>query len=240
ALAAGAVLGPVVMGGSGTATSYAGEAIDIELRGDSYVATVKDPFADHAEYTKGFKAVGLNVNLEIVPASPSRVGKIAGMSLSGRLAPNGRSIESGTAPAGCALGHDGCAMTVTVAQGWAGWASVKLGRAAKPGEGYRNWISAMDKGEMLQGYRADERTVGEVLTEVRRRGLTAVFQVITPNPDLNGYGVAPGGQTERVGNDWTVWEALSDRAGVVRLLVTREHLPKNPVYDGPRPVTSRE
>jgi hypothetical protein len=225
-----AVLGPTVLGERGGAPSYASAAIDIELRGDMYVATIKDPLADHAKYTEGFKAVGLNVNLRMVPSSPSKVGKIAGMSLSGRLADNGRSIESGTAPEGCELGTGGCAMTIVVARGWAGWASVRLGRAAEPGEKYQNSGSAMRKGEMLEGYRADQKTVGEVLAEVRRRGLKAVFQVIVPGPGNDGYGVRPGDQAAEVGDDWIVWEAEPEQAGVVRLMVTKERLAKNPVY----------
>ncbi|MEV6030508.1 hypothetical protein AB0L65_05135 [Nonomuraea sp. NPDC052116] len=229
-LAAAAVIAPAVLGPRGPATSYANSAIDIELRGDMYVATIKDPFADYAKYTEGFKAVGLNVNLEVVPVSPTQVGQITGMRLSGPLADNGESITNGTSPEGCAFGSAGCAMTVEVARGWTGWASVRLGRAARPGERYQNWRSAMKKGEMLAGYRADGKTVGEVMAEVRRRGLEAVFQIITPAPDNDGYGVDPKQQSAKVGDDWMVWEVQSEKAGVVRLMVTKERLPKNPVY----------
>ncbi|MGP3920166.1 hypothetical protein [Nonomuraea sp. 10N515B] len=239
-LAAAAVVGPTVLGERGPATSYANSAIDIELRGDTYVATIKDPFADHAKYTEGFKAVGLNVNLEVVPASPPWVGKIAGMSLSGPLAPNGESIGSGTAPEGCTIGQDGCAITVTVPRGWTGWAAVRVGRAAEPEERYRNLARATRKGEMLEGFQVDEKTVGEVLAEVRRRGLRAVFQVITPAPDFDGYGVEQDKQQAEVGDDWIVWEAESEQAGVVRLLVTKERLPKNPIYGGPKPASMNE
>jgi hypothetical protein len=227
-LAAAALIGPTVLGGP--VSAYANSAIEIELHGDTYVATIKDPFADHAKYTEGFKAVGLDVNLEVVPVSPIEVGKITGMRVSGHRADNGESITSGTKPDGCALGSEGCAMTVEVAQGWTGSAAVMLGRAAEPGEKYRNWHSAMNKGEMLEGYRADGKTVGEVMAEVRTRGLKAVFEIITPSPDNNGYSVDPGEQSAQVGDDWVVWEALPHQAGVVRLMVTRERLPKNPVY----------
>jgi hypothetical protein len=126
-------------------------------------------------------------------------------------------------------------MTVMVARGWAGWASVKLGRAAEPGEKYGNLRPATHKGEMLEGFRADEKTVGEVRAEARKRGLRAVFQVITPAPDYEGYRVEQDEQSAEVGDDWIVWEAQSEQAGVVRLLVTKERLPKNPIYGGPRP-----
>ncbi|WP_327584589.1 hypothetical protein OHA25_53980 [Nonomuraea sp. NBC_00507] len=237
-LAAAAVVGPTVLGERGPATSYANSAIDIELRGDTYVATIKDPFADHAKYTEGFKAVGLNVNLEVVPASPSRVGKIAGMSMSGPLASNGLSFsfDTGRAPEGCTLGQDGCAMTVSVPRDWSGWARIQLGRTAEPGERYRNLLPATGRGEMLEGFRADEKTVGEVRTELRRRGLEAVFQIVRPDPRSGGYGLEPEGwRAAEVGDDWIVWEAYAAQADVVRLLVTKDRLPKNPIYGGPKP-----
>ncbi|MGN9838190.1 hypothetical protein ACTMTI_08705 [Nonomuraea sp. H19] len=234
-LAAAAVIGPAVLGEQGPATSYANAAIDIELRGDTYVATIKDPLADHAKYTEGFKAVGLNVNLEVVPAAPSEAGKLMSMSVSGPLASNGESITSSTMPEGCVVGQDGCAITVKVPRDWAGWAAVRVGRAAEPGEKYRSSRVATRKDGMLEGFRVDERTVGEVLAEVRRRGLKAVFQVITPGPDSEGYGVEQDKQQAEVGEGWIVWEAYPAEAGVVLLMVTEERLPKNPIYGGPKP-----
>ncbi|WP_336206397.1 hypothetical protein [Nonomuraea sp. LPB2021202275-12-8] len=236
-LAAAAVIGPAVLGAQGYATSYANSAIDIELRGDHYVAVIKDPLADHAKFTEGFKAVGLDVTLELVPSSPTAVGEVTGMS--GSLGPGASpargSIGSGTEPSGCELGQAGCAMTILVQRDHAGSAVVRLGRAAQPGEKYENGRPATRKGEMLEGFRVDEKPVGEVLAEVRERGLRAVFEVITPAPGDNGWKVEPGKQSVKVGDDWTVWEAQSEQAGVVRLMVTEERLPQNPVYGGPKP-----
>ncbi|KAB8187544.1 hypothetical protein FH608_045560 [Nonomuraea phyllanthi] len=62
----------------------------------------------------------------------------------------------------------------------------------------------------------------------RRRGLQAVFQVITPAPGNVGYRVDPARQQAEVGNDWIVWRAEPEQAGVLRLLVTEERLPRNP------------
>jgi hypothetical protein len=230
-LAAAAVAGPALLGERGPATSYASAAIDIELRGDTYVATIKDPYADHTKYTEGFRAVGLQVNLEVVPASPSRVGKIAGLRLSGPPAGNGGSIDAGTTPEGCTFGQDGCAMTVSVPRDWTGWARIEVGRAARPGERYGNLRPATSRGEMLEGYPAYEKTVGEVRAELRRRGLKAVFQILLPNPGGEGYSLEPEGErAAEIGDDWIVWDAQSAQAGVVRLLVTEERLPRNPVY----------
>ncbi|MEO3883835.1 hypothetical protein [Nonomuraea sp. B5E05] len=230
-LAAAAVIGPAVLGENGPATSYAGSAIDIELRGDQYVATIKDPLADYAEYTKGFKAVGLNVRLQPVPSSPSQVGKVTGVRSHGSPNvghPDQFPIGSGSAPEGCTLGRDGCAMTVIVGSDFTGDAVVKLGRQAQPGEKYQNRGTATAEGEMLEGYDPAEKTVGEVRAEAGDRGLKTVFQVITPGPGNVGYRMAPERRQAEVGDDWIVWRAESEQAGVLRLLVTRERLPRNP------------
>ncbi|TYB61419.1 hypothetical protein FXF51_28620 [Nonomuraea sp. PA05] len=240
-LAAAAVVGPAVLGG-GTATSYANSAIDVRLRGEYYVATIKDPLADHSKFTEGFQAVGLDVRLDLVPSSPSQVGEVTGVNAGpGGASPDkDRRIGTGTSPAGCELGKPGCAMTVLVHTGYDNSGVVTIGRPAEPGEKYRNFRPATSKGEMLEGFRADEKTVGEVLAEARRRGLTAVYQIITPAPDGNGYRVDPGNQSAKVGDDWIVWEAQSEEAGVLRLLVTEERLPKNPVYGGPKSAVIRD
>jgi hypothetical protein len=193
--------------------------------------------ADHAKYTEGFKAVGLNVNLVAEPAPPSEVGKMMSVSVSGPLAANGGSIESEMAPEGCLIGQEGCAITVKVPRDWTGWAAVRVGRRAEPGENYQSFRPATAKGEMLDGFKADEKSVGEVLAEIHKRGLKAVFQVVMPNQDGNGYSLETSSE---VGDDWIVWDVQSHTAGVVRLMVTKERLPKNPIYGGPKPADKDE
>ncbi|MEV0620359.1 hypothetical protein AB0I81_44055 [Nonomuraea sp. NPDC050404] len=235
-LAAAAVIGPAVLGGG--ATSYANSAMDIRLDGDYYVATIKDPLADHAKYTEAFKAVGLDVRLELVPSSPSQVGKVTGVSMEPGPSPaTDRRIGSGTSPSGCTPGRAGCALTLSVKRDYDGGTEIRLGRPAESGEKYRNWGSATRKGEMLEGFRVDEKTVGEVLAETRKRGLKAVYEIITPAPGYNGWRADPDKQSAKVGDDWIVWEARSEQAGVLRLQVTEERLPKNPVFGGPKPAS---
>ncbi|MEO3788646.1 hypothetical protein ABGB14_00435 [Nonomuraea sp. B10E15] len=175
--------------------------------------------------------MGLNVRLQLVPSSPSQVGKVTGVRSDGSPAvghPDRFPIGSGSAPAGCTLGRDGCSMTVTVGSDFTGDAVVKLGRPAQPGDKYQNWGPATAAGEMLEGYDPAEKTVGEVRAEARDRGLKTVFQVITPGPGNVGYRIDPVSRQAEVGDGWIVWKAESERAGVLRLLVTRERLPRNP------------
>ncbi|MBB6344736.1 hypothetical protein ACWGH8_14525 [Nonomuraea muscovyensis] len=227
--------GPGLLGDrAGTATSYANAAMEIELQGDYWVARVRDPFADHHEYAEAFRAVGLDIDLQLLPVSPSRVGEIVRMGFSGATGPS-KGIGGDREPAGCTFGQEDCLLKVTVGRDFTGKGILYLGRMARPGERYQSAGTATRKGEMLAGFRVDERPVGEVVAEARRRGLEVVFQIIEPQKSGRGYSVDPDARPRAVGDGWIVWEAEADRPGVVRLLVTEERLPRNPVYGGPKP-----
>ncbi|MEV5888605.1 hypothetical protein [Nonomuraea fuscirosea] len=101
---------------------------------------------------------------------------------------------------------------------------------------------ATTKGRSLAGFRVDEKSVGEVLPEIRRRGLKVTYVIMTVAPDNpGGYGELRT-QTEPVGDHWTVWEAEESvrEPGRVRLLVTDQRLTRNPVYGGPRDAVVKE
>ncbi|MEV0202922.1 hypothetical protein [Nonomuraea sp. NPDC050691] len=90
------------------------------------------------------------------------------------------------------------------------------------------------KGHLLDGYRVDEKTVGEVLPEIRRRRLKATFLVMQIAPgNPGGFGEGPELKTSP-GDDWVVWEAEEAGKRTVRLLVTDKRYDRNPVYGGPR------
>ncbi|MFG3442363.1 hypothetical protein ACGF0J_34415 [Nonomuraea sp. NPDC047897] len=227
--------GPGLLGDrAGTATSYANAAMEIELRGDYWVAEVRDPFADHHEYAEAFRAVGLDIDLQLLPVSPGQVGEIVRMGFAGGKG-HSKGVGGDREPAGCTFGQGDCRLKVTVGRDFTGKGVLYLGRPARSGERYQGSGTATRQGEMLAGFRVDERPVGEVVAEARRRGLKVVFQAIVPNENGDGYGIRPGAPSEPVADDWIVWEAESEQPGVVRLLVTEKRLPRNPVYGGPKP-----
>lgn len=86
----------------------------------------------------------------------------------------------------------------------------------------------------LGGLRVDEKTVGEVLPELRKLGRKVIFAVITVPPGNPGGFAIDRTQSTPVGDHWVVWEAEQNAKGVIQLLVTEERLDKNPVYGGPR------
>jgi hypothetical protein len=221
ALAAGVTLANVT---GGATVSYASAELDITQEGGEWVARIKDPYAEHEKYTRGFAAVGLDVQVQIVPTAPSRAGRMLQMGGSGSR------ISTATEPEGCEPGRAGCALVIRVPVGSGGGAWVKFGRLARPGEAYDLPGRATAKGEPLEGVKVSGRTVGELTEEARRRGVRTVFQVIRPRENYEGYSVRAGDSSAGVRGDWFVWEAESVAAGVVRLLVTEERLPKNPVY----------
>ncbi|MFF3672156.1 RNA polymerase sigma factor [Microtetraspora malaysiensis] len=95
---------------------------------------------------------------------------------------------------------------------------------------------ATTEGGSLAGYRVDEKTVGEVLPEIEKRGLKATYLVMAiPPGNPGGFGELRSQDTP-VGDDWIVWEAEEEKGvpGKVILLVTDERYARNPVYGGPR------
>ena len=227
-LATVALLAPALLTGKdGPATAYANAAIDIRLENGEYIATIKDPFADHALYAEGFRALGLDIGLELLPASPTRVGDIVRMGFAGTTSKD--RLGGGLEPEGCTPGHEGCLLKVTVSAGFHGKGVAYLGRPAKPGERYQAHQRADIEGEMLDGYTPDERTVGEVVAEARKRGLRVSFQIIKPSPG-GGFSMNPREQSATVGDHWVVWAAEPEQAGTVRLIVSEKRVAKNPVH----------
>jgi hypothetical protein len=94
--------------------------------------------------------------------------------------------------------------------------------------------TATVRGHSLEGFRVDEKTVGEVLPELKKRGRKVIFLIMSIPPGNPGGFGEERTQEEPVGDDWTVWEAEENAKGVIRLLVTEKHYDKNPVYGGPR------
>ncbi|MEV0590603.1 hypothetical protein [Nonomuraea cavernae] len=226
-----AVVGPsLVPDGVGSATSYAGSAIDIRQEGGQWVARIKDPLADHERYTEAFSAVGLKVELQPRPVSPTLVGDLVLTQGEDGTTPAG-TFAGGREPVNCKIGEEGCYLAVRVPVGFKGEVRAQLGRPAEPGERYQAAASATDKGEVLEGVELDDRTVAEVLEEVRKRDVQVVYQMVKSDPDpstVNWIDGKKGGfhlsyepiASDAVGSDWLVWAAEPQSDGVVRLGVT--------------------
>ncbi|MCS7480996.1 hypothetical protein ACFFQW_06625 [Umezawaea endophytica] len=130
ALAAGAVL----LGGPGGATSYASSAIEVRLEGGYFVARIKDPLAESAEFAKAFRAVGLDADITLVPVSP----RLVGVMIEGWGGGRGtvRSSSDVEAPPGvdCAVRPADCTLVLRISEDSTGAVRYKIGRVAEPGE----------------------------------------------------------------------------------------------------------
>ncbi|WP_433251641.1 hypothetical protein ACQPYK_06385 [Streptosporangium sp. CA-135522] len=242
-LATGVVVGPSLLeGGRGTAISYASSEIEIRREGDEYVARIKDPYAEHEKYHEAFKALGLDVDVRLVPVAPDKVGQEVtgiegGVRESGKkwTSPSGMVDRDGKS---CRAQQKGCYLELHVPADLTGKAYLRLGRQADPGEAYDEdggGSLATTKGRLLAGYRVDEKTVGEVLPEIEKRGLKVTYLVMSIGPgNPGGFGIDPDRQHTPVGKDWIVWEAEEAASDTVRLLVTDKRYDRNPVYGGPR------
>ncbi|MER5621241.1 hypothetical protein ABT061_09385 [Streptosporangium sp. NPDC002544] len=234
-LVTAAVVGPsLVTDGTGSATSYASSAIDIKQEGGQWVARIKDPLAEHERYTEAFSAVGLKVELQLVPVSPTFVGDLL-LTESPDGAKSTGTFEGGREPVGCEIGEAGCHLAFRVPVRFEEEVRTQLGRPAEPGERYQAAASATAKGEMLEGVELDDRTVAEVLGQVRKRDLQVVYQMVKSDPDASTVNWIDGKKgrfhlsyepiaADAVGSDWLVWAAQPQSEGVVRLVVTPQPL----------------
>ncbi|MFI6326043.1 hypothetical protein ACIBG8_51590 [Nonomuraea sp. NPDC050556] len=196
-------------------TSYANAAVEVHREGDNWVARIKDPFADHALYADAFQAVGVDLTLELVPVSPTAVGRVVTMG----GGDEGHSLGSGTEPDG--------RLRLEVSVGIKGKVFMRVGRPARPDERYYSATDATIAGESLAGLKLEGRSVAEVLPEITARGVKAVYYRMMISKD-GGYSLEP---VASPGQDWTVWGAESDQVDRVRLLLTREKLTKSPLRE---------
>jgi hypothetical protein len=126
-----------LLGWPGNASSYANSAIAINREGDFFVARIKDPLADSAKFSEAFRAVGKDVDLELVPVSQRFVGqRIRADGGSGRM--SSEMVGSGPAAVDCAVDPASCTLVIRISTETTGTVRYTVGRAARPGEQVRD------------------------------------------------------------------------------------------------------
>jgi hypothetical protein len=139
AVTAGAVAVPGMLGtGTVPAASYRGSAIDVVREGDFFVARIKDPLADSARYAEAFRALGKDVDIELVPVSPKLVGRVLQASLDGAGQASTDLVPTGTGPVDCVAQPGRCTLVVRISADTTGPVRYLLGRSALPGESYQD------------------------------------------------------------------------------------------------------
>ncbi|GII80687.1 hypothetical protein Sru01_56690 [Sphaerisporangium rufum] len=184
AVAAAAVTVAAVAGNAvlGKDASTAQAAVVCAKDRDHVIARIMDPLADRRRLGEDFRACGFDIDLRLVPASPSVVGTIVMME-------GDRRIHTIDDPSCRTAGGGACPIGLRIEAGFTGRATVVLGRAARPGEPYDSTNSSTAKGEALEGVPVEGRTVAAVEALVAREHLTiARYNVQWSLPGGQGYG----------------------------------------------------
>ncbi|GAA2356652.1 hypothetical protein [Nonomuraea africana] len=145
-----------------------GAALVITQEDGYYVIQVKDLRADPPKYQEQLKALGLDVSLRLIPATPGLVGNLLATAPSGDVIQEFKTIDR---PGPCdKLGS--CPIGLKIPVGYKGTALVELGREAEPGEKYFSSTAFDAKGEPMHCVPYVNKKVGEVRTILAERGLS--------------------------------------------------------------------
>lgn len=218
--AAAVVLAAVVLSPSSPSGPRPAQAdvLDITTEGDLVVARVSDPSADPARYAAEFAAHGLDVDLRLVPASPTAVGTVVYLEA-------GTGVEVIEAPDQCTTPGSGtCPVGIRIPAGHSEHIEVVFGRAAEPGETYQASNEATAAGEALAGLDVRGQRVTDVLDLLSERGQRAAqFRMLS----------ATSSQTlelsaDEVPGDWYVHSVSLWAPGEVMLFVGETPQPPVP------------
>ncbi|MEV5754070.1 hypothetical protein AB0L00_40180 [Actinoallomurus sp. NPDC052308] len=197
-------------------------ALTFSTQGRYLIVKVKDPLADPARYRKEFAAHGMNIDLRLVPVSPSIVGTVV-MSES-----EGNAVKVISARGKCRTGGGGdCPVGLKIPIDYKAHSMEVFGRAARPGEHYDSTAPVDAPGEMMHGLSFRGRTVAEVLAMLKKRHVTVPqYRYLAANGDNRPYqnGVPPA----KVKPGWFVHDADPWAQGQVLLFVG----PTRKVHEG--------
>ncbi|MEV4060977.1 hypothetical protein [Nonomuraea dietziae] len=154
-------------------------ALHITQEDGYYVIQVKDLRADPAEYQAQLKALGLDVSLRLVPATPGLVGELMATSPSNEVIKEFKTIDR----LGPCDKLGSCPTGLKIPVGYKGTASVDLNREAEPGEEYFASTSFDAKGEPMHCVPYVNKKVGEVRTILAGRGLSILGFATGDSPE---------------------------------------------------------
>ena len=193
----------------------AAAAVSFTEDGQYIVAVIEDPQADSQELTAAFAQHGLDISLQLLPVSPSFVGKFVFEGGSGTE--GGPAIETlYDASADCTTpGGSSCPIGLRIPLGFQGHADLALGRAGQPGEEYASANDGFASGEALHCSGLRGMTVHESLPVLDRLGVTVVWRSNDPAIDGDGNGIDPS-----TISDQYVSDAVPKTEGHVYIWVT--------------------
>lgn len=187
-------------------TSPAAAGVEITRQGGYLVATVVDLNADPEAMREAFRERGLDIDLRLVPVSPSLVGEIVAMS-DDRAGIEHLPDRARGCPEELRCGPIGLRIPLA----WEGHADVTLGRRTRPGETYVSSGSAFAPGEILHCVTGViGASVANARSELSRRGIQPIWHA-----DERGYGRILESPESIL--DWVVVGAIPASADSVHL-----------------------
>lgn len=154
--------------------SPAEASVEFSSSGTWVVATITDPFAAQDELRAAFASRGLDIDVRLVPVSPSMVGTV--ISMSGSAQKGGAGAIRTLADASQQAPGGPQQIGLRVPGDFEGHADITLGRPAKPGEVYQSAGDAFSPGEVLHASGLKGMRVSDAVTKLEALGLTAVWR----------------------------------------------------------------
>jgi hypothetical protein len=168
----------------GTRQEALSPALSFTTEGKFLKVTILDPEADSQRYNEEFKAHHLDIELLLIPASPSRVGVADGQMYWGD---DKGHIDFHTMPAGCQdAGTYPCVPEFTIPLNYKGSVRLGIGRAAKPGEQFGMAGPLNGRGEPLEGMKWLNQPVGKIAAVLKERGYTVTYAVRGADQEQSG------------------------------------------------------
>lgn len=218
-IAAGIVA--VVLLASGSAVNPpSADAVSFHTDPNGYIlAAVTDPFATQARLDRAFAKQGLHIKIQLIPASPSTVGRVLYMGVSNT---HGAQIEPLREGEHCVSNDAGCAIGLRIPKGFTARATIGLGRPARPGERYGSVASALAGGEILHCSGLLGASVARALPVLQRDKFTVRWIDIEVRTSHSGSSSRSRSVAQPPANDY-IWGAELSAPG--RLTVQVESRP---------------
>ncbi|MEX0832675.1 MAG: hypothetical protein WD276_02190 [Actinomycetota bacterium] len=156
---------------------------------DYFAAVVTDPSATAEELRNAFAARGFDIDVTLVPVSPSVVGRVLSIEEDPQAQTKPIKVLHGT---GCITQGGGaqCPVGIRIPHDFVGHAVLDIGRAGLPGERYQMATTAYAPGESLHCSGLQGLTVAEASPIIESLGVRAVWRSGDPSID-DPRGVSP-------------------------------------------------
>jgi hypothetical protein len=177
------------------------------------IATVVEPFAAQTQLEQAFARRGFDIQVSLVPVSPSLVGTLVYASEE-----DGADSIQPLLQGPCLAGGSGCSVGVRILSSFEGRGYITLGRAARVGEAYATTASAFAPGEPLHCSGLLGATVAQALPRLESGHLQAQWREDVSTGASSRAKELP---TPPAGN--YIWEATLSAPG--RLVVFTEPTP---------------